>query len=109
MKCFGFGVICLLLLAGAGCASSSLSEQRRVMLPEIFVERPVNGFVTTSSTVELTGRTNMPDVVINQQRYPVVDGRFSVNVNLIPGTHSFEFIVANGLTTTTLQRTITRQ
>jgi len=99
----------VLLLAGFGAGCASPAKPNMPTLPEIKIESPTNGSVTSSSNVLLIGQSNVPAISVNGQPFDASSGRFAVRVLLLEGSNSFEIIGGNGYTSSSLILNVTRE
>lgn len=111
-----FLILSLIGLVGVGCSKTSTTAPplptratQLPLLPGLRLRSPANGSTTASSTVTIIGETNMPDIRIDEKRYGVRQGVFSIPVNLLHGKNTFILAAGNGYTTTSIPLTITRQ
>jgi hypothetical protein len=86
-------------LVGAGCAPKT--PPRKPMLPSLRIERPANGTTTSRPSIEIVGRTNMPNVNVGGSTVTAADGEFRSEVSLVMGTNSVVISAADGYGTTT--------
>ncbi|MFA5935281.1 MAG: hypothetical protein WC787_00275 [Patescibacteria group bacterium] len=97
--------LALLFLLGAGCSASPTP----LVTPELRLEGPAGGTITTESEIEIVGTTNMNDVFVNDEHHSVTAGRFAIPVRLLNGENRFTLLSGNGFTTTTVIVVVTRQ
>lgn len=102
-----FASATLVCLMGAGCLRAP-SPSVSVVVPEVRIDRPANGSQTDAASIDVAGTSNMPSVLINGNSHLVINGLFSVPVDLVPGANDISVQAENGYSTTTLRINITR-
>ncbi|MBU1908235.1 hypothetical protein KKF59_03885 [Patescibacteria group bacterium] len=87
------------VLSGSGCAQQPLA-QVSPNLPTLEIVSPFQGTVTTTTSIEINGTSNNHEVLVNGNRHLVIDGIFSVSIELTAGLNDILLQAGNGYTTT---------
>lgn len=95
-----FLLLAALIFSGAGCARQPLAKVSP-NLPTLEIVSPPQGTVTTTTSIEINGKSNNPEILVNGNRHLVIDGIFSVLIELATGTNNIVLQAGNGYTTTT--------